>query len=324
MVYAKMAIENASLLGQDTVLYLDFGGFSAKATTIRRSKVLIWSSTNITGYEFSEDAGLEAFALRRSRKLNVDRNEVVASLSQIERGDPLFEEEVRRVIQSSTDGAILSEVQMLGGGANFTWINKLVRSIISNTSIPILHKFSAVDAIANFTAAEFTTGNRMKSFDVPGIPLYVSHGERRIQIKPAIGAPIPYFSFRGVENATFEISTNADRVGRGYETLVGRYEIANLSDIAETVRSGLTVSCRMRMRGSYRPVCTLCGDHGCTVPDVKVVKSGESDMIAALFKNIEQTDWDFVTKLVDLVEVALTGNTWSEERRGTKLWDKEL
>jgi hypothetical protein len=305
VVYQKLVAAATSSSWKHTLLFLDFGAFSAKATAIQMTKGFfgLWSQPNVTGYEFSEDAGLEALALRLSQKMNAEREKVVANLPQIENGDPLFEEEVRRIIQWSTHGELLSEVQLLGGGANFAWIEKLVKSIVANRSIPILHNFSAIDAMASFMERDVGDQLPTKPRDVPGISLYVCHRKERFQIKAAIGTIVRYFAFGNIEKGTFSIETDADRVGRGYPTRVTEYEIQNISSISPPLGAGLTMSCRAITKHPYVKRCTLCGDIKCALVSAESDDSNAGFNLVDTLESLQGLLSTFQKYLVELGEL---------------------
>jgi hypothetical protein len=284
LIYLRMAAASPKKNGMTVrMLFLDFGAFSAKAVmvAITNSKTGAVRWANVSGYAFSEDAGLEPLALRLSRRMKVDRHRLAGNLSEIENPDPLFEEEIDRIVRWSTGGLVVQEVQLVGGGANYSWVYNLVRRIIVNQSIPVKRRYNSLNALA-YSGAKELRKVRLTKYEGGLWSIYFSQKSRQIELKTPMGSMVTHFAVANIRKAKFNLTTDSASIAASQSEVFGSYEIVNFTNTSLMLGQPIAASFNLKWSTPHVSECTLCGTNKCVTTKVTPLMSAEYEFVRAL------------------------------------------
>lgn len=163
-----------------SILYIDFGAFSTKAT-------LIDSSNRIVSYNFDEECGIEKVAYRlaiQNESLNLPNqsnpvSQRIEAYTIIKNNESFIDEVFEQHLKTLIEKVSLKpydDVVILGGGCNLPFVSIALKKILPNVRISLSDDYLKVDHLTFFVNGYHLTRASGLKNDFFYHPLYIKYG----------------------------------------------------------------------------------------------------------------------------------------------------
>lgn len=275
-------------VGQSAVsMIVDVGAFALKVQLIKTSRTDPKSRLQTTFQRgmFSEDAGLEAIAHRISVAEGIKRKKAVKSLEKASDPDPVFRSEFLRIAEALKleDVPKIEFVQVVGGGARYKWVEKVIREGIGG-GIPVLFNINQITGLMD--AAVEVVGQEISSETMLAYPLYVTHGNARIELFTDDTALFQNIAFPYTGDLFVNLTTDSKCIPRGFDTTMYVFRLdVNQTKIEKEANLIFSATCKFGTPMLH--AASLCSNRVCYPVEVLDMHKGEVAAVLEMSKAVD-------------------------------------